>query len=257
MTENIRNQLSVFAVALQFMTRLPGLSRADWTRKRERASVGYYPAAGIVIGAFAAIAYWLANQLFPPLLFSLFAVAAAIVISGALHEDGLADVCDGVGGGQTRDKALAIMKDSRIGAYGTLGLILSVGAKVAALSSLPADIVIAALLGGHAMSRAAILAVLATADYVRVEGGAASAVAEKPSSVSWTVTGLTVALVVALCLLIMPLSAILYAFAGAAVLALAMRQVFMRKLGGYTGDCLGAVQQAGELGFYLGLAAWA
>jgi adenosylcobinamide-GDP ribazoletransferase len=257
MTDNFRNQLSTFAIALQFMTRLPGLGKTGWTRERERASVGYYPASGVVIGIVAALVYWLASQFFPPLLSSLTAVATAIMTTGALHEDGLADICDGIGGGQTRDKALVIMKDSRIGAYGTLGLIVFVGAKVVALSSLPSAMVIAALVGAHATSRAAILGVLATAHYARTEGGTASAVAAKPSPESWTVTVMTLALVFVACLLAMPFSAILSAFAGAGVLAFAMRQVFMRKLSGYTGDCLGAVQQAGELGFYLGLAAWA
>lgn len=256
MNDKLSNQLLTFATALQFMTRLPGLSGAGWTAERERASVGYYAATGMIIGSIAAIGYWLASQLFPPLLSSLVAVAAAIAVTGALHEDGLADVCDGVGGGQTRDKAMAIMRDSRIGAYGTLGLIVVVGAKVIALSSLPAAIAILALVGGHAASRAAILGILATAHYARSEGGAASKVGEKPSSQSWSVTGLTMAAVIAACLLFMPVSAMVYAFAGAGILTLAMRQVFMRKLGGYTGDCLGAVQQAGELGFYLGLAAW-
>ncbi|MEM9471163.1 MAG: adenosylcobinamide-GDP ribazoletransferase [Pseudomonadota bacterium] len=256
MNDKFSNQFSTFAIALQFMTRLPGLSRAGWTAERERASVGYYAAAGLVIGSIAAIAYWLASQLFPPLLSSLVAVAAASLVTGALHEDGLADVCDGVGGGQTRDRALAIMRDSRIGAYGTLGLIVFVGAKVVALSSLPAAIAMAALAGGHAVSRAAIPGILATADYARSEGGAASSVAERPSPQVWAVTGLTMAMLIAASLLIMPFGAIVYAFAGAGVLTLAMRQMFMRKLGGYTGDCLGAVQQAGELGFYLGLAAW-
>ena len=256
MSDNFRNRLSTFAIALQFMTRLPGLGNADWTKERERASVGYYPASGVVVGIIAALVYWPASQAFAPLLASLIAVAAAIITTGALHEDGLADVCDGIGGGQTRDKALAIMKDSHIGAYGTLGLIVLVGAKVIALSSLPAAMAIVALVGAHATSRAAILGVLATAHYARAEGGTASAVAAKPAADSWTVTGGTLALVVAACLLIMPFSAVLAAFTGTAVLALAMRQAFMRKLGGYTGDCLGAVQQAGELGFYLGLAAW-
>ncbi|MEM7636291.1 MAG: adenosylcobinamide-GDP ribazoletransferase [Pseudomonadota bacterium] len=256
MNDTFRNQLSTFAIALQFMTRLPGLGDVGWTRERERASVGYYCASGVIVGIIAAIVYWPASHVFAPLLASLIAVAAAIVATGALHEDGLADVCDGIGGGQTRDKALAIMKDSRIGAYGTLGLMVFVGAKVIALSSLPAAMAIAALVGGHASSRAAILGVLATAHYARAEGGTASTVAAKPAPESWTVTGVTLALVVFACLFIMPFGAVLSAFAGAAILTLAMRQVFMRKLGGYTGDCLGAVQQAGELGFYLGLAAW-
>ncbi|WP_108879476.1 adenosylcobinamide-GDP ribazoletransferase [Anderseniella sp. Alg231-50] len=256
MNDSFRNQLSTFAIALQFMTRLPGLGATGWTRDRERASVGYYAASGVVVGIIAALVYWPASQLLPPLLASLFAVAAAIMITGALHEDGLADICDGIGGGQTRDKALAIMKDSRIGAYGTLGLMVFVGAKVIALSSLPAGMAVAALVGAHATSRAAILGILATAHYARAEGGTASTVATKPALESWAVTGVTLVLVVVACLLIMPFGATLSAFAGAAILALAMRQVFMRKLGGYTGDCLGAVQQAGELGFYLGLAAW-
>jgi len=256
MNDNTRNQLSSFAIALQFMTRLPGLNTSAWTKQRERASVGYYPASGVIIGIIAAIVYWLAAQMFAGPLSSLLAVAAAVLVTGALHEDGLADVCDGVGGGSTRDKALAIMKDSRIGAYGTLGLIMFVGAKVFALSSLPPSIAVVALVGAHATSRAAILGVLATARYARAEGGTASAVAAKPGRESWIVTGITLALIVAASLSVLPAGAIAYAIIGLAVAVFVIRHLFMQKLDGYTGDCLGAVQQAGELGFYLGLAAW-
>ena len=256
MSDNLRNQLSTFAIALQFMTRLPGLDGSGWSKDRERASVGYYAASGAVIGIIAAIVYWLAIQLFSPLLASLIAVTAAIIVTGALHEDGLADVCDGVGGGQNLDKALAIMKDSRIGAYGTIGLIVFIGAKVLALSDLPGTMAMLALVAGHAASRAAILGILATASYARVEGGTASTVATRPSRDNWMITSFTVAIVAVVSVVTMPFGAIVYSVAGLALLGLAMRQVFMRKLGGYTGDCLGATQQACELGFYLGLAAW-
>ena len=138
MTDTYRNHLSSFGIALQFMTRLPGLTRAGWTQERERASVGFYPACGVVSGLIAACVYWLAAHVFAAPLASLLAVATAILVTGALHEDGLADVCDGVGGGKTRDKALAIMKDSQIGVYGTLGLILFIGAKILAKITMPA-----------------------------------------------------------------------------------------------------------------------
>ncbi len=256
MNDNFRKQLSSFAIALQFMTRLPGLNNAEWSKERERASVGYYPASGAVIGLIAAIVYWLAAQIFSGTLASLLAVAAAVLVTGGLHEDGLADVCDGVGGGQNREKALAIMKDSHIGAYGTLGLILVIAAKVFALASLTPAIAVVALVGAHVTSRAAILGVLATARYARPEGGTASAVAAKPSRESWLAAGITLLLIVAGSLAVLPAGAIVCAIAGSAVAAIVVRYRFMQKLDGYTGDCLGAVQQAGELGFYLGLAAW-
>lgn len=256
MNDNFRNHLSSFTIALQFMTRLPGLTGSGWTKERERSSVGYYPASGIIVGLIAGMVYWLAAQIFSVALSSLLAISAAVLVTGALHEDGLADVCDGIGGGQTRDKALAIMKDSHIGAYGTLGLILFAGAKILALSSLPAAVAIAALVGAHATSRAAILGILATSRYARAEGGTASAVAAKPSRQSWTVCGATLLLVAVAGSSALPPGAIAYAIVGSAVVVLFVRHLFIQKLDGYTGDCLGAVQQAGELGFYLGLAAW-
>lgn len=256
MNDNFHNHLSSFTIALQFMTRLPGLNNSGWTEERERESVGYYSAAGIVVGVFAALVYWLAAQMFDGLLASLLAVAATVVVTGALHEDGLADVCDGIGGGQTRDQTLAIMKDSRIGAYGTIGLILFIGAKIFALSSFSPAVAIAALVGAHAASRAAILGVLATARYARSEGGTASAVAARPSRESWIVSGITLALIMIASLLILPAGAIIYAIVGLTVMVLVVRHLFMQKLNGFTGDCLGAAQQAGELGFYLGIAAW-
>ncbi len=256
MTDNFHNHLSSFTIALQFMTRLPGLPNAGWTKEREQASVGFYPASGVVVGLIAALVYWLAVQMFAGPLACLLAVAAAVLVTGALHEDGLADVCDGIGGGQSRDKALAIMKDSHIGVYGTLGLILFIGAKIFALSSLPVAVAIAGLLGAHAASRAAILGILATAEYARAEGGTASSVAAKPSRQNWIVCWTTLGLLVMASLSVLSPGAIAYAVFGSAAVILPVRQLFMRKLDGYTGDCLGAVQQAGELGFYLGLAAW-
>ena len=256
MNDDFRNHLSSFTIALQFMTRLPGLNVSGWTEERERESVGFYSAAGAIVGIITALVYWLSAQMFDGGLSSLIAVAAAVLVTGALHEDGLADVCDGIGGGQTRDKALAIMKDSRIGAYGTIGLILFIGAKIFALSSLSPAVAVAALVGAHTASRTAILGVLATARYARSEGGTASAVAARPSRESWIASGVTLAVIMVASLSILPAGAIIYAFVGSIVMALVVRQLFMQKLDGYTGDCLGAVQQAGELGFYLGIAAW-
>ena len=166
-----------------------------------------------------------------------------------------ADVFDGVGGGLTRKRALEIMKDSRIGTYGAAALILALALKAATLAALPAEVVILALVAGHGLSRFSAVLVIATSAYVR-DHGTAKPVAEGVSRESLLIAG-AIALLLWLVLAagLGPIAALL-GLAGLTLGHWAMRCVFERKLGGYTGDCLGAVQQGSELGLYLGILAW-
>ena len=118
----LRNELKTMAAAWMFFTRLPLPARVRVEGADLRQAVTYFPLAGWLVGGVAALVWWLASQVFPPALASGLSLLATLVVTGALHEDGLADVCDGFGGGYTREKILAIMKDSRIGAFGVLGL---------------------------------------------------------------------------------------------------------------------------------------
>jgi adenosylcobinamide-GDP ribazoletransferase len=244
-----------FLLALQFLTRLP-VPDPGFTPERFAASTRWHPAAGAVIGALVGLVWWAASWMFPPLVAVLVATAFGLLLTGCFHEDGFADACDGLGGGTTRERALEIMKDSRIGTYGAAGLGMMLAGKVAALAALaPSLPLFWVLFAGHALSRAASVQVIATSAYVRDHGTG------KPVADGIGRDGLRFALLTGAATLVpLALAAGLFApaagLAGLVLGALTMRSAFERRLGGYTGDCLGATQQCAEIGFYLGLLAW-
>ena len=219
------------------------------------AAVPWYPFVGALIGAFAGGVFWVAHLVFPVTLAALLATAASLLATGALHEDGFADACDGLGGGATRARALEIMRDSRLGTFGATGLGLMLAAKVLALAAAPAEAIPWLLVAGHAASRASMALALVTGRYARDTGIAAPlAGASLPRG---RIAFAALVGVAASCTLLVgaPAAALLAGLGGLALGHLLMRRAYERKLGGYTGDCLGGVQQASELGLYLGAAA--
>ncbi|MCU4119204.1 adenosylcobinamide-GDP ribazoletransferase [Variovorax sp. N23] len=251
-----------FLLALQFFTRIPVTGRlAQWVGYSPamlRASAAHFPAVGWVVGAIGALALAGALALWPPLVAAVLCTVVTVLVTGAFHEDGLADVADGLGGASTRERALEIMKDSRIGAFGAIAVVLALGLKFALLAALAgqgAFVVCAALLAAHVLSRLAPLAVMRASPYVGGEGGKSKPMAD-------AVSGASVAVAVGWSL---PAAALLVVVGGvvngvAALLAAAGVAVFMvrllrRRLGGFTGDGLGATQQLSELAIYLALAA--
>lgn len=235
------------AAALRLLTRLPVPRHLpadpDWSRAGRA-----YPLVGLLIGSIGALAFVLAGFLgLPAVLCALLALAATIAVSGALHEDGLADVADGFGGGGDRDRKLAIMRDSRIGTYGVLALLLSVGLRAVALAALGAPalgapaLVAAALPAVHALARALLPAVMLGLPLARRDGLAAATGKPRARDV-FTALGLGIG---AVWLLWGPGTALLL-FAVAAALAAGLSWLARRQVGGYTGDLLGAVEQAVE-----------
>ncbi|MEO1554126.1 MAG: adenosylcobinamide-GDP ribazoletransferase [Pseudomonadota bacterium] len=251
----MKNEIASMLLAVQFLTRIPIPSDGLYSPERMTASVRYYPLVGILIGSIAAAIFLISDTLFPHPIAILLSIAAGVMVTGGFHEDGLADTFDGIGGGLDRDRALEIMKDSRLGTYGTLALIACLTLKAAALILMPASIIAAALIAGHALSRFSSLLVIATSTYVRFEG-TAKPVAESTSITTLTIAALTVLSVLLVWSLLSAASALACAVLGLALGHVLMRVFFEPKLGGYTGDTLGAVQQLSELGFYLGLLAW-
>lgn len=251
----MKEQWAIFLLAVQFLTRLPVPASAGFTPERLAAATRYYPLAGALIGGFAALAYGLALMLWPPAIAVLISMAATIALTGAFHEDGLADTFDGIGGGLTRERALEIMKDSRIGTYGAVALILTLALKAASLAYLPAGLAMAALVAAHGLSRFSSVVVIATSHYVR-QAGTGKPTSERMSTESLAIAAATGLLCVGLLLWAAGPMAVLAGLAGLALGHLVLRLVFERKLGGYSGDALGAVQQASEIGLYLGLLAW-
>ncbi len=256
-----------FLLALQFFTRIPVTGRlADWVGYSPamlRASAGHFPGVGWVVGAAAALVLAAGLRWLPPgplgaLVAAGLATAATVWLTGAFHEDGLADTADGLGGGLTRERALQIMKDSRIGSYGTVTLLLALGLKVALTALLAqrgAGAAAAAVLGAHVLSRAAPLDVMRRLPYVGEADGSKAKPLADAISPGGIATGMAWSLS-ALVLLAWALGG--WALLAAGVLwALALgylRRLLARRLQGFTGDTLGATQQVCELALLLGLA---
>ena len=250
------HQCRLFFIALQFFTRLPiprwvGFE-AGWLHHAAR----YFPLVGIVVAAIAGAVYALAAWLWPAPVAALLATAAGIYATGAFHEDGFADMCDGFGGGLTRERVLEIMKDSRIGAYGAIGIGCLLALKCAVLAMLAPAAAIGALFLAHPVSRLAACALIWRLDYARDEGKA-KPLAQEMTTAEFAIAALGAALPAALLGLggWLPWSALLGGALAAALAALWLARKCVRRLGGYTGDCLGAVQQLTEVVLYLAVLA--
>jgi adenosylcobinamide-GDP ribazoletransferase len=249
------HQCRLFFIAVQFFTRLPiprwvGFE-PDWLQHAAR----YFPLVGIVIAVLISALYALTALLWPAPVAVLLATMAGIYLTGALHEDGFADMCDGFGGGATRERVLEIMRDSHIGAYGAIGITSLLALKCVTLILLPSGMVISALLVAHPLSRLAAAALICTLDYAR-SSGKAMPVAHM-SAIEFAIAAVT-ALLPALALVLsghLVWTALLGAMLGAAITTLWLAKKFVRRIGGYTGDCLGTVQQVTEVVFYLSLLA--
>ncbi len=248
----VRVWRSDLRTALLFLTRVPlKAARPEGESLPLGRALRAFPIVGALIGLFAGIVYAIATGIgLPDIVAAVLAVGAGALATGALHEDGLADMADGFGGGSTRERKLAIMRDSRIGAYGVIVLVVVLAAKVGAIADLDGTgLVIAAMAAAAGVSRAAMPAVMLWLDPARADGLAADA-GRPPSTHVWT--GVALAAVLAVGLLTWSgLVAFLIAGIGTAAVAwLAERQV-----GGHTGDVLGGVQQFAEVLFLLTLAA--
>ncbi len=244
-----------FFVALAFFTRLPVPAWVGHSDEGLRRAPLYWPLIGLLVGLIGAATTELAALALPVSLALLLGIAATLLVTGALHEDGLADSADGFGGGWDKAQVLAIMKDSRIGSYGVLALGLALLTKFNALLEIDAAYeppgLACALVAGHAVSRMAALWPLLALDYVRPDDPAArsAAVAARPGGPA---LALPLLCGLAPCLLL-PGVETLIALGAVAATAFAATAYFRRRLGGYSGDCLGATQQLCELAFYLGL----
>ncbi|MFS2033558.1 adenosylcobinamide-GDP ribazoletransferase [Polaromonas sp. CT11-55] len=268
-----------YLLAVQFFTRIPITGRlAEWvgySPEMLRASAGHFPGIGILAGAVAAAVYALVQALLPdttftPLVAAVLSTAVTVLLTGGFHEDGLADTADGLGGGHDREHALQIMKDSRVGAFGAMALVLAVLAKVSLLAILGSVegaptgweeepfagwYICAALWTGHVVSRGLPLLLI----YLLPHVGDTAASKSKPLADQIAPGALLIGFAwcfVALALAALALDALnLIVACSFALLALLwMGRMFKRRLQGFTGDCLGATQQVCEIAFYFGLA---
>lgn len=248
----LSHQFQLFLCAVQFLTRIPTPAlrnfQPDWISRSAR----YFPLVGLLVGGGCAVVFWSASLVWSGWLPALLAIAAGVLITGAFHEDGLADTADGLGGGTTVAKRLTIMKDSRIGTYGALALGLTLAIKAAALATLPAGLGAWTLVAAHGAGRGASVLAMRALPYV----GDAKVGKWKPSPADLSLAEVLTAVAVAgLPLALSPDGVVGLAILIGAILALAVSLIARRLLGGYTGDVLGAIEQVFELGFVLGVAA--
>lgn len=241
-------EIRLFLTAVMFYTRIPVPASVGYSDEALNLSTRYFPAMGWIVGAVVAGTCWLGTLVFPVPVAVALALAAGVLLTGAFHEDGFADVCDGFGGGTSTERTLDIMKDSRVGAFAAIGLVLLFAVKLTSMAALVEWQQWQGLVGlvfAHVLSRWCVVTVIFTGSYARAD--ATSKV--KPIGKAISPAGMAVAT-----LWLLPFVGLLWStpwWALAVVPALATRLVmarwFQRRLGGYTGDCLGALQQVGEV----------
>lgn len=235
--------------AVRFFTRIPLPSANPWDPADLQNAATYFPLVGWLVGGAGAMTWWLALKLWSPGIASGISLVVTLLLTGAFHEDGFADVCDGFGGGTTKTRVLEIMRDSRVGAFGAIGVAMILGLKWLAVASLPLALAPAVIVAAHAVSRGAAGSLLATLSYVQ-EDGKAKPLATRMNGVR---------LIVSLAFAVVPMLALPVRFSCALLFVAIARGImarwFVHRIGGYTGDCLGAAQQVTEVVFYLAVVA--
>lgn len=243
---SLRQMRDDAALCLVFFTRLP-LPVFDFRDRTLAQAICAAPLAGLVVAAIAALVFAVADGLgLSPATAAALSLAAAMLVTGCLHEDGLSDVADGFGGGKSREKKLEIMRDSRIGAYGASALALSILIRWTALSGIADPFsALAALIAAHMASRGLLGAFMHLLPPARSDGLSASA-----GTVSIN-TALAGAVIGAASLLLLGAGGAISAAVLLAAIFLGLRALCLSQIGGQTGDTIGALQQLSEIAVLL------
>ena len=259
----IKHEWRLLLVAVQFLTRLPVPQFVNYDPQWLHQSSRHFPGVGLLVGLLCAGVFWLGSVLFTPLVAAVISTAFGIKLTGAFHEDGLADSCDGLGGGLTRERTLEIMKDSRLGTYGVLGLVSALLLKISLLAAMPLSVAIVALIIGHTASRLLCISLLALLPYGgEIEHAKAKPMAQQLTPFQGLLSSGWLLLAGVLVLRLFPTTMQqigvlqwLLALLLGLIATDYMRRLLRRRLQGYTGDGLGATQQLSEIAIYIGLAA--
>lgn len=251
-------QFRFLLTALMFFTRIPVTGDVPYSQIAQRQALKFFPVIGWLVGAVGALVFYLAQLWLPPSVAVVLGIVAMLLTTGAMHEDGLADSIDGFGGGHDAERVLAIMKDSHLGSFGAIALIVILLLKTLLLLELTAagiGRVCAAILFAQAASRFAVLLIPVTLDYVQLS----------PESKSQAMVGQRMppeslfigAVAVVIPLLFLPGDGYWTALILAIALSYGLSRYYRARIDGYSGDCLGATQQLTESMIYLSLlVAW-
>jgi adenosylcobinamide-GDP ribazoletransferase len=249
----MKREADTFLCALMMLTRIPVPSRIYHEHHSGKGSPKYYSWIGMIIGAVSILILLLTAYIFPIHISVLLSILATILLTGAFHEDGFADVCDGFGGGWTKDKILLIMKDSRLGTYGVIGLIGVLSFKFMLLVELSRAgsiyFLCAVIVAGHAVSRFAAVTIMQQFSYISGPESKSASVAHSKLSLPELAVAAVGSFIPLLFLPPVYWLSLLFVM----VARVYAGRYFKRWIGGYTGDCLGATQQLSEAAFYSGV----
>jgi adenosylcobinamide-GDP ribazoletransferase len=259
--KQMKRELHIFLTAVMFYTRIPCPQWVDHDPAFISLSTRYFPLIGWIVGGVYAGVIVLCSFLFSPLICILLGLVSSILLTGAFHEDGFADVCDGFGGGWTKEKILLIMKDSRVGTYGVVGVILIFALKISStvellniVGSVPFVLLI---VSAHSISRMMAVTIIYSQPYAREDQDSKA----KPVATGISFSNLLIAILFGLlpfiCFITQTNWFFILALVPTVLVTLYLARYFKKWIGGYTGDCLGATQQVTELIFLLSiLAIW-
>ncbi len=234
-----------------FYTRIPVPKNIDHSDEMLNKSTKYFSLIGWIVGGFGALVFYICQFVFPLSISIILSMVSTILLTGAFHEDGFADSCDAFGGGWTKEKILKIMKDSRIGTYGTVGLILILFTKYLSLTNVHTEQIPYVLFAAHALSRYTATGIIFFSEYTRDDDKSKS----KPVGKSLSSTDYFISFIFGSTPLL--LLSVVYSYWYLLILITIIPIIFFLKryfekwIGGFTGDALGATQQVSEIVFYL------
>ncbi|MDJ1483978.1 adenosylcobinamide-GDP ribazoletransferase [Cytophagaceae bacterium YF14B1] len=256
----MKKQLHLLLVAVMFYTRIPVSSWINYTEQAQKESSVYFPFIGWITAGFSILVFFVSHLVYSESISLIITFILGILLTGALHEDGFADVCDGFGGGWTKEKILEIMKDSRVGVYGVIGLIGLFTLKYALVdqlidtfkaSNLYVHLFFIFILA-HTLSRFMALTLMYTHSYARNTPDSKIASIARPLSAKqvlfasvWVIIPfiLYIYQTTNLYIMLLPIPILL--------IKIGIGRYYQKWIGGYTGDCLGALQQVTEIAIYL------
>ncbi len=244
----MKKEIQIFLTAVMFFTRIPCPKWVDHRPEYLQKSARYFSLVGIIVGGIGALVFYGFSFIFSTEISLLLSMLSTIYTTGAFHEDGFADVCDGFGGGWSKEKILLIMKDSRLGTYGVSGLILILAIKFSALREIPIYFIPLTIIAGHSVSRFIATTLIYTQPYVRDTDDSKAKPAAKSITLSMVITSALLGLTP---LLFFKTSLIFLTLIPCYLAKVFLGRKFKKWIGGQTGDCAGAVQQLCEVIFYL------
>ena len=248
-TTVFHTQLNLFYIALGFLTRIPVPNSVDYSQKKLNQASRYFPLVGWLVGLLVGFVFLVVSRILPNEIAVLFSMLSGILLTGCFHEDGLADTCDGLGGGWGKQQKLKIMKDSRLGTYGATGLWFILTFKFYLLFKLSEQSsiqIFIAIIVAHPLSRTLSTSMIFLLPYV--SDSEISKV--KPLAESHQKIDLQISLAIGLASLILVSGTVLWILIVLSVFLLFMRRLLLKQIQGFTGDTLGAIQQVSEILIY-------